>query len=289
MAHPTLLDGCLQLLAASLFNENATDLYLPVGCDSFRLYAPLEDHIFAHWQETEITDSGRSGHLQVLSPSGKLLADIQGLHYRKTTAHAFKHMLSHELSVDEWIYEWVWQEHTCEEVDLPMGHWLIVGDPTDTKKIIGLIESKGGSYRSINPEELVSLLDTENPRGILHVASSADTISAAQDFGSKSFLQLTQTVIQLNRKIPLFLIDPNTLENSPLNGLFKTALLEHPEIEMKQIVLGSDWDPETFLKALFAKEDESIFEIREGKIYVPRLFRQNEAKGQTARAGSSVR
>ena len=81
LAHPALLDGCLQLLAVSLSNETVKDLYLPVGCDSFELYAPLEDHIFAHWQETQATDAGRSGNLQLLSPSGKLLAAIQGMHY----------------------------------------------------------------------------------------------------------------------------------------------------------------------------------------------------------------
>ena len=70
------------------------------------------------------------------------------------------------------------------------------------------------------------------------------------------------------------------LVDSPLNGLFKTVLLEHPEIEMKHIELGVNWDPEMLFNALFAKDDEAILALREGKMYVPRLLRQNEAKAK---------
>ena len=297
LAHPALLEGCLQLLAVTLYQEDSKEIYLPVEFDSFELFSPLGEHIFAHWQETEKTDTGRSGNLKLLDPSGKILATFEGMHYRKTTAHSLKQMLAHELSVDDLIYELTWQEHAVEETSHtdPVGHWLVLSEGEVSKPLIELIESKGGSCKPIKlidypktKEDVIALLQNENPTGILHLVTSetgavtAKTIREAQRFGAESFLYLTQALIELEatRKIPLILVTASNLINSPLDGLYKTIHVEHPELDIRQIVLEGDWDPAFIISRLWANDHETIVALREGKMYVPRLLRQNEAKAK---------
>ena len=65
-----------------------------------------------------------------------------------------------------------------------MGHWLILSESDVSKALVNLIESKGGSFKSIpqkdgpkSREDFVSLLQEESFTGILHVIS-ADKVDA---------------------------------------------------------------------------------------------------------------
>jgi acyl transferase domain-containing protein len=297
LAHPTLLDGGLQLLAASLWQEKSKDLYLPVGCEAMDFYAPLGDQVLAHWQETEKLEMGRTSNITFYTPLGKILAKITGMHYRKTTEPALKQMLSHESRVDEWLYEWSWEEKFLEEPNIPdpLGHWLVLNDGKVSDTLVNLFESKGASIRQISSadhpktkEDFIALLKSENFNGILHVTSMGNIIPAtstsigiaeAQELGCKSFLHLTQALIQLEEtlKIPTFLITEGiyseNLAQSPLSGLYKNILLEHPELQMNAIDVSDDFDSPSLFRLIFSSNSESICSLRKSACYVPRFLK----------------
>nr|AAY00026.1 SA1_PKSB [uncultured bacterial symbiont of Discodermia dissoluta] len=55
-AHPTLLDGCFQLLAATAGSVHAT--YLPVGWDRLSLLGPLPDRLICHARSRGVSEEG---------------------------------------------------------------------------------------------------------------------------------------------------------------------------------------------------------------------------------------
>lgn len=293
-AHPALLDGVLQLIAASLWSEKSSDLYLPIACDAMEFYAPLGDSILVHWQETESTEMGKLGNFSLCTPAGKILATIKGMHYRKASEKALKEMLAHENGVEDWFYEWSWEEKSLDPVSLPdpLGHWLILSDDQVSDELVKLFENKGAKLRCISKldhpktkKAFLELLKSENFDGILHVSSTrnflpltAENIKQAQFLGIKSLLHLTQALIDLEgMKIPLFLVTQNisagNVSQSPLNGFYKTVLLEHPELPIKLIDLHSEWEPASFFQVLFTKSHEPIIAVNKKQLLVPRFLK----------------
>ena len=208
LAHPALLDSALQLLGVSLWGEKSNDLYLPIACDSFELYAPLKETFFAYWKETENTGNSRSGNFTLCTPSGEVLAILTGMQYRKTSESALRQMLRHENSVEEWFYEWTWEEETLQKTTIPasLGHWLVLSDGSVSQILTESLEKKGAICHCISienhpktKEDFIALLQLEPFKGILHVSScgeglslQAPNISKAQNLGVKSFLHLTK-------------------------------------------------------------------------------------------------
>ncbi|MBS0638058.1 MAG: polyketide synthase dehydratase domain-containing protein, partial [Verrucomicrobia bacterium] len=108
IAHPALLDGCLQLLFVLAWRAGSESLYLPISFDTVELYAPLGDHVFAHWIQGEVTDDGRVGALTICTPSGDVVAKIDGVRFRKTNESALTQMIAHKTDVKDWLYKWTW-------------------------------------------------------------------------------------------------------------------------------------------------------------------------------------
>jgi amino acid adenylation domain-containing protein len=292
LAHPALLDGCLQISAIFSLGRQNTELQLPIGIDSFTLYAQLEESVVVFCDQVERNDNGTTINLVICNLSGKVLASVKGFRLRKTTEQALKKMLSHDELSARFLYEWSWQEHAFEDVSglEALGHWLILSDGELTTSIKDVFEARGASCKCIavnelpkSKEEFLVLLKEEIYAGILHVASTASSdlltlnnIKKAQVLGSESFLHLTQAVVELQKNTLLFLITKNiTSDNvpqSPLSGLYKTILAEEPALQMKWVDLGSNWDAALVEKVLFNKENESIVVIKEAHSYVPRFI-----------------
>ncbi len=303
IAHPSLLESALQLLIVSLSSGESTDLFLPVACDEIQFNTPLGNQIFAYWQETEKTDMGRSGNLMLCDYSGKIQGQFINMHYRKTTEHALNQMLANENRVEEWIYEWDWLEKSLGEVVIPelLGNWLLLSDGRISDALKKILENKGAVCLCISPEnhpntkdDFLNLLREKDFKGILHLSSTGDAtltvknIEKAQILGTKSLLELTQALVQLqdSKKIPLFVItrelfietDRCNVPYSPLSGLFKTIVLEYPDLPIKLIDLGSTWDSNLLFQSLFEKNNENLRVLKEDRFYVPQLIKSNLRK-----------
>ena len=312
LAHPALLDGAFQLSAVSLWNEKSENLYLPIGCDAIELYAPLGDSIFAYWQESENTDTGRSGNLTLLSLAGKILATLKGLHFRKTTGNALQQMLAHENRVEEWIYEWKWIDKSLDKISIPdqLGHWLILSDGKISDALKLLFENKGASCTCIaienhpnSKEDFIQLLQAEAFAGILHVSSTGElgplnteNISLAQTRGIRSVLHLTQALLQLQEttQIPLYLItnggkESNRVAYSTLFGLYKTIVDEQAQLSMKLIDLGTTWDSESLFQFLFDKSEEHLVRLEGSQFYVPRFLNRQTPLSKTTSSENKIK
>ncbi len=300
LAHPALLDGALQLLVATLWNENSKELFLPIACDVFEFYAPLGESLFAYWQEKDKTETSRSGDLTLCTPSGKVVAQLSGMQYRKTTEQALKQMLAHRRSVEGWIYEWDWSEKTLESTNIPnpLGHWLILSDGEISQTLKKLFENNGATCQLLSTEnhpkskaDFLELLGKEHFNGILHISSLKDrgpltgeSIRNAQLLCTKSVLDLSQALVQLEKtlKIPLILITQNieskNISQSPLLGLFKTIILEQPELSIKLFDVASNADPSFLFLSFFDSSAECFFSVRGSRIFVPRFLKALDAK-----------
>jgi len=305
LAHPALLDGSLQLLITSFLNDKATEasnIYLPVGLDSMMLWAPLDKTLFGYWHEISFSEEVITGDITLCDKTGKILAQIEGMQYRRTTEQALKKMLAHEMQVDQWLYEWAWEKLPLTEVSeaTENGHWLILSDGvTQHEQLTKVLDEKSQSYQIIkleehpkNKEEFVELIkqvnDEKSLSGILHLSSlngtselSAETILEAQRIGSQSVLHLSQALVELQEhiKVPLFIFTENiyakdnqiNLNQSPITGLHKSIVAEHPELRIKHVDLDSASTLNAVIDELFSEDEEEHVLYRNKERRVGRL------------------
>ena len=210
--------------------------------------------------------------------------------------------ISLESLSEEWMYEWDWQEKSSDEsvIPHPLGHWLLLSDGKVSDSLKINFENRGATWcRATSPEKenypqnkeaFLRLIQAENFTGIVHLSSAGDippltveNIKKAQILGTKCILDLAQALVQFQetKKIPFFLVSHNlfnTTSNSnllysPLNGLLKSILAEYPDLPLKHIDVGENWNPELLFTLFFMKSEERIFSLKGNQLYVPRLSR----------------
>lgn len=79
----TMLDGCLHLAAAAARDGAAKGTYLPVGIGRMVLHGPLPDQIWGHVRLAEATDTAFTARLRVLDDTGRLIADLDAIEFRR--------------------------------------------------------------------------------------------------------------------------------------------------------------------------------------------------------------
>ncbi|MBS0637983.1 MAG: polyketide synthase dehydratase domain-containing protein, partial [Verrucomicrobia bacterium] len=271
IGHPALVDGAIQLLSIRPWEEEGRGLYLPIGCDHVQVYAPLGDHVFVYCKGGEITESSSTGDLTFCDVNGRVLLKLVGMRYRKTTVQAIEQMLSHESSVREFLYQTEWQEVSFpkDSISMPKGQWLVFSGGNEAKAVVEALKAKGNTCLECpiqqTKQEFIEILAKESFCGIVHASSTfeqavvaAKSIKEAQVTGAKSFLHLCQAVVEVekSKKVPIVLLTENcyttNIANSPLLGLYKTVVNEHPELEISNIDLGTRWEVDAFEQALFS-------------------------------------
>lgn len=280
LAYPPLLDACIQVLAIELDPEAPAELHLPIGCDRFDFYQPLPGEVYVHIRMTNITDKARAGDLTLIDgSSGAVVAKITGMQYRRTTQESLQQILAKETGVAELLYHWDWLPfRTDSDVESsPCGHWLILSDGSDATELCGLIESHGGSYRKLpiselpeDSEELIALLKSEPFDRIIHSAAgigpqelSKASLSDAQQLGTASALRLIQALAELGgtEEIAITLLCDVHPANGSLLGLYKTAVLELPQLDLRFIRLESTVDAEQVFAAVLTQPTASILSL----------------------------
>lgn len=91
LLHPTLLDACLQTLAAALKMDDIRSALLPVGIDQMRVHLAGERRVWSRAQITSNTKSGKSitADIGIFTGDGRFVASIEGLRIRRVKKEIF--------------------------------------------------------------------------------------------------------------------------------------------------------------------------------------------------------
>jgi acyl transferase domain-containing protein/NADPH:quinone reductase-like Zn-dependent oxidoreductase/acyl carrier protein len=112
--HPALLDACLQVGAAALQganDEQTTTLFMPLGVESFRLFAPLEGKLWS--VATVAVPSEAHGEtikaqIQVADEHGRLVAELRGMSFKRADRATLERAI--QRSIEQWLYEITWKQ-----------------------------------------------------------------------------------------------------------------------------------------------------------------------------------
>jgi acyl transferase domain-containing protein/acyl carrier protein len=277
--HPVLIDSGLQLLFATLAEDNQ-DTYLPVGLERLRVYRTPDTQLWTvgRMRQADNASSERLADLQWFDESGQIIAEIEGLQVKRIPRKLLQN------SFQDWLYEMKWEpkSDSGRVMSKVEGRWLIFSD----RKGIGqqlatqlttsgdncILVFPGKFYQKLsldryelNPtqrEDFEQLLKDRLPwKGIIHLwsvdvaASEKMTVADLENsstLGCRSVTYLLQSLIKAEfPQLPeLWLVTqgaqpvgetstPLTLAQAPLWGLGKTLSLEHPDLRCVQV----DLDP----------------------------------------------
>ncbi len=110
--HPALLDACLQVVAEAARNSHDSDseLFMPLGIESFRVFEPLPE---ALWSIATITDAGRAHSeiikalVQIADERGRIIAELRGMSFKRADPASLERSM--QKNIDDWLYEIVWE------------------------------------------------------------------------------------------------------------------------------------------------------------------------------------
>ncbi len=165
--HPVLLDGCLQVLAATQTASPEHNLYFPIGCRQIRFFSKPEQIIWSHVtlgsnpsQSADILNAD----IKLSDGKGKVIAELIDFSLQRTSRH-IRHLLSQQ---DTWMYQLQWQakEDSASPVILHKGkHWLVFADDSGlAEEITKQLELSGNhcyilSYKEIFKNQEVTSED----------------------------------------------------------------------------------------------------------------------------------
>ena len=305
--HPGLLDACLQPVGA-LFPGEANHTYLPMSIDDLRLYHLPQGEVWSHVRLRPVHNADIvTADIRLIEPSGALLAELDGIAFKRLSGA----LASTEAS--DTLYRVEWQPKaldTAREHDVA-GGWLIFASQNGlAEQLAGQIEAQGGqpvlvypgeAYHqhggqfTVNPgraDDFDRLLqavvaDGQPLRHVLHLWSvdagddpNHDSINHALLVGSGSTLHLLQALVRAEQSPRLWLVTrgvfgldaaaANPLQ-SPLWGLGKVIALEHPEFRCTRLDLAPDTPAGMLAENLFAPDDEDQIALTPTGRYAARL------------------
>jgi malonyl CoA-acyl carrier protein transacylase len=240
--HPILLDAGLQLAGAATLQEGDRSFpYLPIGIERLQVYRRANRQLWGQAQaRNAIASEGEilSSDIQLVDPSGAVVAQIQGFAMRRTTWQSLERMIKPDIS--NWFYELDWQIKSLitDEIEkLAVELWLIFADSNELgEQLSQQLTQHGGSCAVVTVGENYQQLDERhyqiNPlapddfnrvvqascdrqtklQGVIHLwslegASSAeldlDELERSQILGCASVLHLVQALEQQRGTEPI--------------------------------------------------------------------------------------
>ncbi|NET67637.1 MAG: SDR family NAD(P)-dependent oxidoreductase, partial [Moorea sp. SIO1G6] len=273
--HPALLDAALQILGHALDKTETDQTYLPVGIEKLKLYRQTISQV---WAIAEIPETSLTADILLVDNQGTILAELEGLRVRATTANALLRSLQPDIS--HWYYQINWQAQALPSTTpspAATSKWLVLAEDTHLVEALEhkghecIRVSAGQTYEQLSPqhyqinptsaEQFQQLLE-ENPgmTRVVHLWSVPELVGKdhleletilAQSCGA--VLHLVQAIVNSKpEKIPqLWLVTQGTQrvnsdqevinpEYGSLWGLGRVIAQEHPELGCKRL----DCDPE---------------------------------------------
>ena len=135
--HPALLDACLQVLGAAVYDADGgtpRDVYLPVSLDRLRVHASPSAEVWSHVRIRAGEGDGRRtvvADLRLFDEAGQLVAELQGLSLTRATPESLRRVAVSP--VGEWLYDLTWRPQplateTDGEAAARTGTWLVLAD-----------------------------------------------------------------------------------------------------------------------------------------------------------------
>ncbi len=112
-AHPSLLDGCLQVMSAALPEDRRTSLYLPIAWRRVRLDGSLPDRVFSHvvLHDADALSEGPAetliADITLYDEAGRSLGELERFTCKRATRRA---LLPRQESIEDWIYGVAWRK-----------------------------------------------------------------------------------------------------------------------------------------------------------------------------------
>jgi myxalamid-type polyketide synthase MxaB len=213
---PGLLDGAWQSLDTLRTEEQAGNIYVPVGIDRVRLLAKVPSRAYAHGRrratQAPATDSAaaeRVFDLMLIDEHGQVVAELEGLRLRPADPRMLDLMTAGKDT--DLLYHVSWQEQRSVTLVPPAvapGTWVVRGSvPAKLAKALGrhgqrLVETTP----SMLTERLLELIeDGLTPAGVLWRVESRAGVGAEPRMACRveleALLGLSRTL--LDRKVPL--------------------------------------------------------------------------------------
>ena len=110
--HPVLLDASFQILAAAVGETEGTQTYLPAGVEKVSVYCSTANSVWAIGSIEPSRDGDKQlvGHLKLLTDTGSVVAEIEGLVLSKTNREVLMRYL--QPSTPPALYELRWVRST---------------------------------------------------------------------------------------------------------------------------------------------------------------------------------
>ncbi|MDT7769695.1 MAG: hypothetical protein QOI30_2705, partial [Mycobacterium sp.] len=278
-----LLDGCFQVLAATLptSNGHSHDTYLPVGVADLRVGQMSPDGVWCHARLRDGSGSephSVDGDVFLLDRSGKVLTAVRGLRLKRISDLAPSTTRA-DARDDLFVPRWEAARLPASERDsAEAGSWLILGDggtTTDTTR--KLLEQRSQTcvlvepgvdfarlgpdhYRldPAQPQHFRRLLDSLRAplQGVVHLWTLMDSLESARFLGPTSVLHLVQALTTTPSHTPrLWLVtrhaqpveadaDVVSIAQAPVWGMGRSIDHEHPELRCSRVDLPIQEQPE---------------------------------------------
>jgi acyl transferase domain-containing protein/NADPH:quinone reductase-like Zn-dependent oxidoreductase/acyl carrier protein len=242
--YPPLMDGPLQALVflacqeLDVFHEGEF-IYLPIGFDSIHCY---RDFYSAHYAYINVVNRGKmllSADITLCDEDYHTVASFKGVKVKQVTKNGFEKILTGHQNIEKWCYEQEWVPITLEAT-ADANNVLITAD-----MIINEKNTAVENYRKI-----LMYIHTMLHKNITNVSVQIVT----------------------HNSYPVLSTDQIDIDMGLLNGLLKTAILEYPELHIRQVDLDITTDYESILANLeYYHGEEQIIALRGKQWYGARI------------------
>lgn len=305
--HPSLLDACLHVLAATKSAVNEDNIFIPSECKSIRFFSKPSKTVWSHivlQSESPKEGDNIEADIRLFDDNHQAIIELIGFRLKRISRRK-NHILSLQ---DTWLYQLKWQPQPDFGIPLPITnekkHWLIFADDegfgdelAEQLKVVGhtcLLLSYQEILERLQKNSEDALLEiitkqleeaSSSLYGIIHLWGLSKSSKAVEN--CNSVLSLIKVLSRRFMGSPrLWLVtrgaqsihsnEPIAVEQSALWGLGKVISFELPELKCIRIDIDSSQSNKESVLLLFkqlsrdTREDQIAF--RSGDRFVLRLF-----------------
>jgi acyl transferase domain-containing protein/NADPH:quinone reductase-like Zn-dependent oxidoreductase/ubiquinone/menaquinone biosynthesis C-methylase UbiE/NADP-dependent 3-hydroxy acid dehydrogenase YdfG/acyl carrier protein len=145
--HPVLLDGCLQVVAATMIDEPEPALYLPIGVGSVAWHRQPGRSCWSHIALAPATGEVRRAHFTIFDADGRPVAELIDVLFQRIAGDALDRLDKRWL--DDSLYEIAWRPAPVA-ASSPQSRWSIPA----------LIDAATSQLARLRAESRIDIYDT---------------------------------------------------------------------------------------------------------------------------------
>ncbi|TYB85035.1 type I polyketide synthase [Oceaniovalibus sp. ACAM 378] len=290
IAHPSLIDGCAQLLGALLFEtEESGDAFMPVAIDECRVLAPVPRETLCHLTQRKTAKADElECDFSLFDTDGRLVLSARGFRFQRVKRSTLRRMMGAQDRSD-WLFDLTWKSAPLSEPqpESAVGKWLILADETGTAEQLVqrlraagaevCIARQGNTFTAGDDEVQLCGGDISQVRRLLDEIGAVRDIVNLWPLDATGHDDLLATALCLAQGAPdgarLWFVTrgsqsiageaPN-LDQSPVNAFAGVVATERPETHCVRIDLDptlSDGEADQLFRALTNpdREDQTAF------------------------------